>query len=180
MFYVCFIRKTKTSKGKQRTNTKKSLRINGHNSKTLSGYENDVSEPDAKTLSDLATLYGVTTDFLTGRTKHLSIKEAVENKSFIDYAAVYLAALQKTAEKVVGASAAAETKDGLTKFKTATKEEQMSFLEGGFKEVIFTEGSNEFELVRKEVSQEVIDFAKKIKSLPEKERQALWEIVKPR
>ena len=154
--------------------------LTGINSKTLSGYENDVSEPDAKTLSDLATLYGVTTDFLTGRTKHLSIKEAVENKNFIDYASVYLAALQKTAEKVVGASAASETKDSLTKFKTATKEEQMSFLEGGFKEVIFTEGSNEFELVRKDVSPEVVDFAKKIKSLPEKERQALWEIIKPR
>lgn len=153
--------------------------LTGINSKTLSGYENAVSEPDAKTLSDLATLYGVTTDFLTGRTKHISIKEAVEDKRFIDYAAIYLSALQQTAEKIVGPAAAAETKERLTKFKTATKEEQTSFLEGGFKEVIFTEGSNEFELVRKDVSQEVIDFAKKIKSLPEKERQALWDIVKP-
>ena len=154
--------------------------LTGINSKTLSGYENAVSEPDAKTLSDLATLYGVTTDFLTGRTRHISIKEAVENKEFIAYASIYLAALQKTAEKVVGRAAASGTEESLMNFKNATKEEQTSFLENGFKEVIHTEGSNEFELVRKDVSPEVVDFAKKIKNLPEKERQALWEIIKPR
>ncbi|GAB6172035.1 helix-turn-helix transcriptional regulator [Paradesulfitobacterium aromaticivorans] len=38
------------------------------NHKTLSGYENNVSEPDLNTLKVLAQLYGVTTDFLLGRT----------------------------------------------------------------------------------------------------------------
>lgn len=38
------------------------------NHKTLSGYENDVSEPDLVTLTVLAELYGVTTDYLLGRT----------------------------------------------------------------------------------------------------------------
>ena|SRR5690625_4825186 len=34
------------------------------NNKTLSGYENDVSEPDVKTLITLADLYGVSYDWL--------------------------------------------------------------------------------------------------------------------
>lgn len=38
----------------------------GINNKTLSGYENGVSEPDAETLRILANLYDVTTDYLLG------------------------------------------------------------------------------------------------------------------
>ena len=38
------------------------------NYKTLSGYENDVSDPDLATLSILARLYAVTTDYLLGNT----------------------------------------------------------------------------------------------------------------
>lgn len=39
----------------------------GISNKTLSGYENDVSSPDYETLNKLASLYGVTTDYLLGR-----------------------------------------------------------------------------------------------------------------
>lgn len=38
------------------------------NHKTLSGYENGVSEPDLETVMILAKLYNVTTDYLLGRT----------------------------------------------------------------------------------------------------------------
>ena len=38
----------------------------GINNKTLSGYENDVSDPDLETLKILAGLYEVTTDYLLG------------------------------------------------------------------------------------------------------------------
>lgn len=34
---------------------------------TISKYENDKSEPDNKTINELATLYGVTVDWLIGR-----------------------------------------------------------------------------------------------------------------
>jgi transcriptional regulator with XRE-family HTH domain len=40
----------------------------GIHNKTLSGYENGVSEPDSQTLATLAELYDVTTDFLLGLT----------------------------------------------------------------------------------------------------------------
>lgn len=40
----------------------------GINNKTLSGYENGVSEPDLETLRILADLYEVSVDWLTGRT----------------------------------------------------------------------------------------------------------------
>ncbi|MHB1681632.1 MAG: helix-turn-helix domain-containing protein [Bacilli bacterium] len=44
----------------------------GINNKTLSGYENEVSEPDLQTLSTLAGLYGVSVDWLTGRTDDMT------------------------------------------------------------------------------------------------------------
>lgn len=40
----------------------------GINNKTLSGYENGVSEPDIDSLNILAGLYEVTVDWLTGNT----------------------------------------------------------------------------------------------------------------
>ncbi|MEN1985235.1 helix-turn-helix domain-containing protein [Paenibacillus hubeiensis] len=42
----------------------------GINNKTLSGYENNVSEPDLKTLTILCDLYGVTTDWVLGNTNN--------------------------------------------------------------------------------------------------------------
>ena len=43
---------------------KKVMQLTGINSKTLSGYENDVAEPDLQTLSELARLYGISLDEL--------------------------------------------------------------------------------------------------------------------
>jgi len=45
----------------------------GINNKTLSGYENDVSDPDLETLKSLAILYKCTTDYLIGHTHHPSL-----------------------------------------------------------------------------------------------------------
>lgn len=42
--------------------------LTGINNKTLSGYENGVSEPDLETLNKLAELYEVSVDWLMGRT----------------------------------------------------------------------------------------------------------------
>lgn len=42
----------------------------GINNKTLSGYENGVSEPDAKTLRKLAELYEVSIDWLMDNDEH--------------------------------------------------------------------------------------------------------------
>lgn len=39
----------------------------GINNKTLSGYENGVSEPDSETLKILSELYGVSIDWLIGK-----------------------------------------------------------------------------------------------------------------
>lgn len=43
-------------------------KLTGINNKTLSGYENGISEPDLDTLKTLADLYGVSTEWLLGRT----------------------------------------------------------------------------------------------------------------
>jgi transcriptional regulator with XRE-family HTH domain len=42
----------------------------GIHNKTLSGYERGVSEPDLETISVLAKYYGVSTDYLLGRTNY--------------------------------------------------------------------------------------------------------------
>lgn len=42
----------------------------GINNKTLSGYENKISEPDYETLKKLCHLYGVTTDWVLGHTNN--------------------------------------------------------------------------------------------------------------
>lgn len=44
------------------------MKLTNVNHKTLSGYENGVSEPDLETLKILAILYNVSTDYLLGRT----------------------------------------------------------------------------------------------------------------
>lgn len=51
------------------------------NYKTLSGYENDVSDPDLSTLSTLARLYAVTTDYLLGNTDERRPVNPSTNKS---------------------------------------------------------------------------------------------------
>ncbi|MEK4273153.1 helix-turn-helix domain-containing protein [Paenibacillus sp. FSL R7-0026] len=50
----------------------------GINNKTLSGYENKISEPDYETLKSLCDLYGVTTDWVLGHTNnpHSNLTEA--------------------------------------------------------------------------------------------------------
>ncbi|GIO57954.1 helix-turn-helix domain-containing protein [Paenibacillus cineris] len=50
----------------------------GINNKTLSGYENGVSEPDYGTLKQLCDLYDVTTDWVLGNTNnpHSSLTSA--------------------------------------------------------------------------------------------------------
>ena len=58
------LQKARNDKGLNQTEVYK---LTGINNKTLSGYENEVSEPDLETLTTLATLYGVSTDYLLGR-----------------------------------------------------------------------------------------------------------------
>jgi transcriptional regulator with XRE-family HTH domain len=55
----------------------------GINNKTLSGYENGVSEPDLETLKILADLYEVSVDWLAGRTDNMSekVRESTEGIS---------------------------------------------------------------------------------------------------
>ncbi|UPK45916.1 helix-turn-helix domain-containing protein [Paenibacillus pabuli] len=50
----------------------------GVNNKTLSGYENNISEPDFETLKVLCDFYGVTTDWVLGHTNnpHSKLTEA--------------------------------------------------------------------------------------------------------
>lgn len=42
---------------------KRVMELTGINSKSLSGYENNVAEPDLKTLADLANLYEISVDY---------------------------------------------------------------------------------------------------------------------
>ena len=43
---------------------KRVIELTGINSKSLSGYENNVAEPDLKTLADLANLYEISVDYV--------------------------------------------------------------------------------------------------------------------
>lgn len=65
-------------------------RLTGINNKTLSGYENGISEPDYETLKQLCDFYGVTTDWVLGHTNNPHSKlepaerELVQNIDFAD------------------------------------------------------------------------------------------------
>jgi transcriptional regulator with XRE-family HTH domain len=59
------LKKARQNKGLTQVQVK---RLTNINNKTLSGYENGVSEPDYETLKTLADLYNVSTDYLLGRT----------------------------------------------------------------------------------------------------------------
>ncbi|MBX4152403.1 helix-turn-helix domain-containing protein [Paenibacillus lautus] len=66
------------------------------NSKTLSGYETGKSEPDIETINLLCNLYGVSADWLLGRTKIKNIYAAnkqpvldLSDESFITSEATY-------------------------------------------------------------------------------------------
>ncbi|SDH99887.1 helix-turn-helix domain-containing protein [Desulfosporosinus hippei] len=59
------LKETRISKGLTQLQV---MKLTNVNHKTLSGYENGVSEPDLETLKILAILYNVSTDYLLGRT----------------------------------------------------------------------------------------------------------------
>lgn len=59
------LRRARKNKGLKQTQVKERT---GINNKTLSGYENGVSEPDLDTLKILADLYEVSIDWLSGHT----------------------------------------------------------------------------------------------------------------
>lgn len=66
----------------------------GINNKTLSGYENGVSEPDLETLKILANLYEVSTDWLLGK----EIKNEKESEFSLPEN-IYEEIIRKTEEK---------------------------------------------------------------------------------
>jgi transcriptional regulator with XRE-family HTH domain len=77
------LRKAREAKGLRQTQVKDRTGI--HN-KTLSGYENEVSEPDAETLKVLANLYEVSIDWLLGNdNKNRSINDQVKNAVMESY-----------------------------------------------------------------------------------------------
>lgn len=58
----------KSARALKRLSQMEVMRLTQINNKTLSGYENAVSEPDYGTLLALANLYNVSTDYLLGQT----------------------------------------------------------------------------------------------------------------
>ena len=53
------------------------------NNKTLSGYENNISEPDINTLNKLAELYNVSLDWLTtGKEKNITSSNVADQAAF--------------------------------------------------------------------------------------------------
>lgn len=53
------------------------------NNKTLSGYENNISEPDISTLNKLAELYNVSLDWLTtGKEKNITSSNVTDQAAF--------------------------------------------------------------------------------------------------
>ncbi|MNG28529.1 HTH-type transcriptional regulator Xre [compost metagenome] len=57
----------------------------GINSKTLGGYENNVSEPDVETLNTLANYYEVTVDWLSGNTNNSSATLSTEELELVNH-----------------------------------------------------------------------------------------------
>lgn len=53
------------------------MKKTGINNKTLSGYENNVAEPDLRTLSTLAKLYGFSVDIMLGLGETLCENEKI-------------------------------------------------------------------------------------------------------
>jgi len=69
--------------GLKQTQVKERTNINN---KTLSGYENDVSEPDTNTLVTLAELYGVSFKWLLTGTGEMAEKESKDEEDFLAFA----------------------------------------------------------------------------------------------
>lgn len=59
------------------------MRKTGINNKTLSGYENNVSEPDLRTLTVLAELYGFSVDVMLGLSD--DTQTSMEEKMLLKY-----------------------------------------------------------------------------------------------
>lgn len=70
----------------------------GISNSTLSGYERDYREPDTDTLSRLAGLYGVTTDYLLGRSKDKQLK-IEDDKRITEETLYYLDILESLPEE---------------------------------------------------------------------------------
>lgn len=138
------------------------------NYKTLSGYENNVSEPNLETLKVLTDLYGVTTDYILGR-EELTVHQALEDDAFLDFIAVWM---DEVANE--GATFLGENTTGIEKlhhFKSMNKEEQATYLSSMLTKII--KGNGTFILERKKHSPQVTAILKELKELPLEERQTI-------
>ena len=63
----------------------KVMQLTGINNKTLSGYENNVSEPDLRTLATLIHLYGTSADYILNPQSELVALTKAERKLLVKY-----------------------------------------------------------------------------------------------
>lgn len=65
-----YAKRLKEARTRARLTQLQVMKHTGINNKTLSGYENGVSEPDFTTLKELCDLFDVTTDWVLGNTNN--------------------------------------------------------------------------------------------------------------
>lgn len=72
----------------------------GINNKTLSGYENGVSEPDLNTLKLLSELYEVTIDWLIGKPTIEEVEQAIKERDIEEVLQKYKDVLTFKGQKI--------------------------------------------------------------------------------
>lgn len=145
----------------------------GLNRVTYNRYENEEREPDNDTLSRIADYFGVSTDYLLGRTaekKELSIHDALESNPFIEFVAGRLSKMADAGEKAFGHQDPFVAE--LRKFNNMSNEEKEALLAGRYSKVI--EENGKFTLVSNEITPDMkAKILNEIKNLPEDVQQAI-------
>ncbi|MGG0796427.1 helix-turn-helix transcriptional regulator [Brevibacillus laterosporus] len=90
------LKETRENKNLKQTQVKV---YTGINNKTLSGYENGVSEPDVETLRTLANLYEVSVDWLVGNICDSDIQDSTSYAEEIKKFKMILASLPRNKHK---------------------------------------------------------------------------------
>lgn len=154
----------------------------GISKSTVGMYELGNRAPDNDLLVAIAKLFGVTTDYLLGRTNERgnvylpdviwTLEEAVKDIRFVNYASSYLAMIQMAAREL-SEDRAMSTKISFENFSSLDESQKVRMLAKAFDSVAYGPGGT-FRLIPKKLSTaESESLLEKLKSLPQEEQQAI-------
>lgn len=180
-----FVERLKLLRGKKGDSQAALAKHMGVTQQAIAKWETDKATPDPDTLIKLSQYFGVTVDYLIGRTDYpglytfekeeLTIEDAVEDKFFIDFMKRHFSSMQLMIESI-DPDMARQAKYLSNTFDKFSKNEQVELLRKGYASVNRLM-AGDFELVRKEktlIEELQLDTLKKKKkeNLPQKEQQA--------